>query len=94
MGLIRTKIARSLKKFNDEQLRTFCEQYGLDEFYHAGFKGKHSWHNFSLYVQLVCDRLPFVDVRRKSQEEMDALIWDIFVNWKEKYQSRTFEIEA
>lgn len=92
MGLIRTKIGRALKKFNEEQLKTFCAQYGLDEFYHAGFKGKHSWHNFSLYVQLVCERLPDVDLRRKSQEQIDDIILDILVNWESKYYSRKFKI--
>lgn len=93
MGLIRTKIGRALKKFNEEQLKTFCDQYGLGEFYDNSFKGEHSWHNFSLYVQMVCDRLPDLDLRRKSQEEMDAIMWDIFVNWKDKYYGRTFKID-
>jgi len=92
MVLIRQKISRSLKRFNEEQLLNFCELTGLSEFYYARFRGKHSWHNFGLYVQLVLERSR-VDIRRKSQDQMDAILWNIYVNWKDIPKDITFKME-
>ncbi len=82
MTMIRQKISRALRKFNDEQLKNFCSLTGLSEFYYSGFKGKHSWHNFGLYVQMACERLPEVDIRRKTQDEINDIMWNLYLNWE------------